>query len=389
MIPLRRPRPASQRILGEMAGRTFVRALALCGVACLALGAIACSGEDDAGAAVTATGTARASATPHRTATEPSVGSATASPRPTGEAAVTPSPGISRPPPAGDLTPGPTPSFSTEPLTQADLDARPRGSAGRGAFNIARIIVARVGVDATVATAAVGPNGAMPRPPGNQTPVWYDFSQWPDLGGLPNAGGNVVIAGDAGRFREGLGIFAYLALVRLGDFVRLRLTDGSVACYRVTWNRIVPASMDFFGVVAATSPESVTLITGGSTVDERRIVWGPRASCADEPPLPPTPAPPTGHQKVLMHVEGLRIIVDSGGTVAPDVHTIDFTIQIPPDGMTHWINLYAPNGSAVTDFPQLESPTTMTGAFGRLEGAGTYIVKCAIHAGMSASIVLQ
>jgi hypothetical protein len=118
----------------------------------------------------------------------------------------------------------------------------------------------------------------MPSPPNKDTAIWYDFSSWPGLGGLPGKGGNVVIAGDSVR-PDGAGIFTYLNRVPPDDIVRLRLIDGSSACYRVRWNKLSPDGMDFLEIVAATRDESLSLITAGGGGTSRRVLWAVRVAC--------------------------------------------------------------------------------------------------------------
>jgi hypothetical protein len=352
---------------------------------------------------VTATGTraARASATPRASATAapdstvvspPGVSYATEAPSsPPVAAANSGDPPPSPPETWGAPDPalGAPPYFSTERLTPQDLAARGRGEAGRGALNIARVVVPRIDADAPVSAGVVGADGRMPSPPTKEDVVWYDFSNYPGLGGLPGKGGNVVLAGDAGRPGQGPGVFAKLGRVKPGDFVRLRLTSGDAACYRVEWNKLATlAEVDFFDVVAATAEESLTLITGGA-VGEWRFVWGRRASCAAEPALTPTPAPPPGHHQLKMAIEGRSILVLEGGTVPPDKHTIDYTIEFRDAGVSHIINIFAPNGQAITKNEAIQGPTTLFGVFGRADGPGTYQFRCSIHPEMIARIIVQ
>jgi hypothetical protein len=378
-------------------------------VACAALSygllTLGCGDPDSAvdatGKTATATRTMRASVTPLASRTvepaatpvsPPGVVYATETPPSPPLATVTsgdPPPSPPEPWGAPDPALGAPPYFSTERLTPADLAARGRGAAGRGALNIAHVIVPRIEADATVSAGVVGLDGRMPSPPTKDEVVWYDFSNYPGLGGLPDKGGNVVLAGDAGRPGLGPGVFAKLGRVAPGDFVRLRLTTGDAACYRVEWNKLATlAEVDLFDVVAATAEESITLITGGA-IGEWRFVWGRRASCAAEPALTPTPAPPPGHHKLKLAIEGRRILVLDGGTVPPDKHTIDYTLEFRDIGVSHIINIFAPNGQAITANEAIEGPTTLFGVFGRADGPGTYQFRCNIHPEMVVGIAVQ
>lgn len=263
-------------------------------------------GAEDASADATSSPTAARSATPRATRTATGVAlAATATNAPIAtreptpysppgvyEVSATPSsPPVQSPtaeptsssPPVASGTPDPAlgrpPYFGTEELTAADLAARGAGVPGRGALNIARIVITAIGVDAPVVAGAVPPNGMMPTPPDKDTVLWNDFSLWPGFGGLPGAGGNVVLSGDGYR-PAGIGVFGNLGRLEPGSIVRLTLTNGQAACYRIRWNKYAsPPVVSFEELVSATSPESVSLISAGRGGAERRIAWGPVTAC--------------------------------------------------------------------------------------------------------------
>lgn len=297
--------------------------------------------------------------------------------------AVTSAPTSSSPPNTSgtpDPALGAPPYFSTELLTSADLAARGSGNAGRGAFNIARIFIASVEVDGPVSSAVVPPSGALPSAPDRNTAVWYDFSQWPGLGGLPGAGGNVVIAGDAGRIGEGTGIFAKLGRVSPGSYVRLQLTTGVSACYRVEWNKLAAASIDFSSIVQATVGESVTLISAGRTVDERRVVWGRNAPCGAEPTA--TPSTRVGYHKMKVVAEGRRITIVEGAPVPLGIHTVDYTMEYRDAGVTHQIDVFDGTGKRISEWEPWTGPVTVFHVFGigpPISGAGQWQFRCSIH----------
>jgi hypothetical protein len=147
-------------------------------------------------------------------------------------------------------------------------------------------------LDAPIVPVKVGVDGNMPPPPSVGDVAWYDFSGFPSLGGSPGSGGNVVLAGDAGRMGVGLGVFWSLARVTAGDFVEIVLTGGEV-CYRIEFNKLASTTeVDWSYLVRATAEESVTLITAGADATSRRVAWGRRTSCADAPTATPTRIPP-------------------------------------------------------------------------------------------------
>jgi hypothetical protein len=163
-------------------------------------------------------------------------------------------------------------------LTAADLAARGPGMPGRGAFNVARIQIARIGVDSAVTSSYVGADGQMPSPAELTDVYWYDFSGWPGLGGLPDAGGNAIFAGSVGDAR-GRGVFNDVFVLAAGDAISVVLLDGRVLTYRVEFNKVADtASADWHAIASATADESLTIITGTGSYAQRRILWARRAS---------------------------------------------------------------------------------------------------------------
>ena len=161
-------------------------------------------------------------------------------------------------------------------LTAGDLAARGVGQAGRGVFNLDRIIIPSIGADAPITASAVGADGKMPDPASLQQVLWYDFSQWPGLGGLPAAGGNALFAGDVAQPGEGPGVFVQLYTLGPGAAIQLTRADGQTLHYRVEFNKVVNAAeADWSAIVTATADDSMTIITGESSAN-RRLVWARR-----------------------------------------------------------------------------------------------------------------
>jgi LPXTG-site transpeptidase (sortase) family protein len=186
-------------------------------------------------------------------------------------------------------TPGPNAGLKTpialspgDELTQADLAARGAGTPGRGDFLGERLVIPSIGVDAPLSAKVVGSDGQMPNPNGPEDVAYYDFSDWPNMGGTPGKGGNVVLAGHVDYIHYGPAVFWRLHEIAVGDIVTIKMNDGTEANYKIEFNkRITVGGADWTGIVAATADESITLITCGGQFeaghyDSRQIVWGRR-----------------------------------------------------------------------------------------------------------------
>ena len=171
-------------------------------------------------------------------------------------------------------------------LVAQDLDARGRGRPGRGEFTGDRLIIPSIGVDAPFSYQAVPANGVMPDPDGPEDVAYYDFSGFDGFGGLPNAGGNVVLAGHVDYVEYGEAVFWDLEELAIGDRVQVRMTDGSVVEYEVAFNKHVdvedPANASLWNrIVEATEVESLTIITcsgefSAGHYNNRQVVWARR-----------------------------------------------------------------------------------------------------------------
>lgn len=191
--------------------------------------------------------------------------------------------------PAGTPTPGANAGLKTpisisagNVLAPGDLAARGTGAAGRGDFDGTRLMIPKIGVDAPFSVKQVGTDGQMPNPNGPEDVAWYDFSQWPGLGGLPGKGGNVVLAGHVDYINYGPAVFWRLHELEPGDTIEIRLGDGTTATYKIEFNKTIEAAAaDWTPIVEATADESVTLITCGGEFSaghytNRQIIWGRR-----------------------------------------------------------------------------------------------------------------
>jgi LPXTG-site transpeptidase (sortase) family protein len=252
-------RDASPQRRALLAGGPIV---VIAAIAVIVAVVVASGGGDGDGETVTgSTPTPRASATPAGTATGVSGGAKTP---------IAVSPG--------------------EVLTAFDLAQRGNGTPARGEFQGDRLIIEKIGVDApfTVKVVPPPPTGQMANPNGPEDVAYYDFSAWEGLGGLPNAGGNVVMAGHVDYIDYGQAVFWDLDKLVVGDRVQIRMKDGTVVEYAVEFNKRIDAETAieeklWDAIVAGTADESITLITcegtfSGGHYSDRRILWGRRVT---------------------------------------------------------------------------------------------------------------
>ena len=226
--------------------------------------------------------------TPTPTATRaPVVASAIATPAPP---APTSTPAPAPPTPTATDTPTPTPdddegdgdeqtSTPPQPATPtvsslSELDRR-FGEAPDATLGRLRIPV--LGVDAPLGQRYVA--AAMPNPTGPGDVVWYDFSEWAGLGGVPGGGANAVFSGHvdynypiswAEAHYRGRGVFYDLRLLSPGDVIEVEV-GGKVLRYAVTWTRQVKADgpdTEWLPILTGdVTADSITLITCGGDFD--------------------------------------------------------------------------------------------------------------------------
>jgi LPXTG-site transpeptidase (sortase) family protein len=170
----------------------------------------------------------------------------------------------------GILTPVlPTPVGT--PLGQGDAlqNAPQLTSVGPGD----RLVISKYGVNAPLTYKTVGADGIMPNPNGADDVAYYNFANWPGLGGAPGQGGNAVFAGhvDSGRTpcKNGTvqppceAVFWDVNKLAVGDEIEV-IVGGNSFKYRVSSNAPVHAETgDWESIVAARAQESITLITCG------------------------------------------------------------------------------------------------------------------------------
>jgi LPXTG-site transpeptidase (sortase) family protein len=127
-----------------------------------------------------------------------------------------------------------------------------------------RLVIAKAGVDTTISRATVPVSGAMPDPVGYFNAVWYDFNQFPGLGGYANAG-NLVLSGHVDCARcinggSGRAVFYSIRTLAVGDTASYHLADGRVLQYEVIKSETVSPAADWAPILSSAAAD-MTLIT--------------------------------------------------------------------------------------------------------------------------------
>ncbi|UZI28203.1 class F sortase [Streptomyces sp. VB1] len=160
--------------------------------------------------------------------------------------------------------PGPAAVASPPPRTQAaaaadvaTLDASPP----------VRIVIERLGIDASVLRLGLNTDGtvAVPRPEQARQAGWYDASA------APGQRGPAVVLGhvDSARLPGGKAVFYRLGQARPGDRVKITRTDGITA--RFTVDSVTQVPRERFPTEAVYGPThtaQLRLITCGGTYTE-------------------------------------------------------------------------------------------------------------------------
>ena len=181
--------------------------------------------------------------------------------------------GGNSPPPSGGTTSGP-PSGG--------------GAVYAGEFALGdTLVIPSLGINATVTGATVPSTGAMPDPVGYFNAVWYDFGNFPGLGGYLD--GNIVLAAHVDcaachNGGSGLALFYYIGSLAPGAQAQYYSHTGEVATYVVRSVNIYSPGTDWSSIVASGTAD-MTLITCGGTWDPvaheystRTAVWLDRVS---------------------------------------------------------------------------------------------------------------
>ena len=139
------------------------------------------------------------------------------------------------------------------------VDAKPTGTPGPRQFTAPaeRLRISSIGVDAPLIYLNINAQGNMDVPTDPELVAWYDFTAKPGLGT-----GNAVFSGHVDYRNYGPAVFWDLTDVQLGDVIEVQLRDGVIVQYEVTAAADIPvAELDMAEILAATTDESLTLIT--------------------------------------------------------------------------------------------------------------------------------
>lgn len=149
-----------------------------------------------------------------------------------------------------------------------------------------RLVISKIGVNASVTKMSVGTDGVMPNPGGYDNVVLYDFSAIGGLGGSPTGGGNATFAGhvDCGRCRNGgpgLAVLYYLRNVVNGDVIEYYTAGGGYQRFVVSYVGDYQPEADWAAIVSSGAAD-MTLITctgtfSGGEYNLRRVVQARKA----------------------------------------------------------------------------------------------------------------
>jgi len=153
----------------------------------------------------------------------------------------------------------PAPRAAARPTTTAEPTGTPSPVVTAAP---ARLVIPKIGVDAPVTPKGLRPDGFMDTPNGPEDVAWYVFSARPGMGG------NVVLSGHLDYHDYGAAVFWRLKELQQGDFIEVRLDNGSVLRYQVSLKLSYDArAAPVAEIIGPTGKEVVTLITCGGTFD--------------------------------------------------------------------------------------------------------------------------
>ena len=128
---------------------------------------------------------------------------------------------------------------------------------------VARMIIEKIGVDASVVTLGLDENNVPQVPDNPNDVVWYDWSM------RPGWGSNAVFSGHVDWTVNGVpvtGVFYDLRKVEVGDTIKVTLADNTEYQYRVIGNvAIAYDDAQATEAMGATPSEMITIITCGGT----------------------------------------------------------------------------------------------------------------------------
>jgi LPXTG-site transpeptidase (sortase) family protein len=169
----------------------------------------------------------------------------------------------------GDISDALTPLATATPVYPTPSNA-----------SVARLVIAKYGVDAPIQVKTVDANNQMQSPDGPTNVAWYDFT------GKPGYGSNAVFSGHVDYINYGPAVFYNIRSLVPGDIIEVRLEDGTVYSYSVVSINSVsanPTQEELASIVGPSDTDIITLITCGGTFnystheyDSRTIVRASR-----------------------------------------------------------------------------------------------------------------
>jgi LPXTG-site transpeptidase (sortase) family protein len=125
-----------------------------------------------------------------------------------------------------------------------------------------RLLIPRIGVNATIEARGLDPNRNMSTASDFHDVAWYD------LGPKPGEPGNALINGHV-NWWTGTAVFTRLSELRAGDRVTVVRKDGTQVTFKVTARRVVAANARIASLFASSRVATLTLITCTGTWDPR------------------------------------------------------------------------------------------------------------------------
>ena len=150
----------------------------------------------------------------------------------------------------------------------------------------ARLRVPAIGLDAAVAAHVIPSGEGMPDPYGPADVAWYDFRNYPGMGGTPGQGGNAVFSGHVDynatvpyarvRYR-GPGVFEGISRLKAGDTVQVT-RGGSTYTYLGTTSESIAEDSPRWKSIWSSNVrvETVTLFTCTGTFNPADLSYSHR-----------------------------------------------------------------------------------------------------------------
>jgi hypothetical protein len=131
-----------------------------------------------------------------------------------------------------------------------------------------RMVIPRIGVDAPINVRIMGADGQMGIPNGKDDVIWYDFQNFPGMGGFPGTpGSNVMFSGHVDYHPNFEAVFWNLHLLGPGDEIDVVLLDGSTLRYAVDWGTWISPDDNFSVYAMKNGFDMLTIVTCIGTFD--------------------------------------------------------------------------------------------------------------------------